>query len=125
MCFLCLVCVKSDAGGYTGLCVVYVVCGVFVFSSRGRHTRCALVTGVQTCALPILFICTAGTCGFAICATRLIPVAKKRGSSPAPWIDCAKSGANWPPTVETLTPTFSNTCPVITPRTPQIGRAHV
>src|SRR3546814_9852739 len=27
----------------------------FVFSSRGRHTRCALVTGVQTCALPILF----------------------------------------------------------------------
>src|SRR3546814_7846216 len=23
------------------------------FSSRGRHTRCALVTGVQTCALPI------------------------------------------------------------------------
>src|SRR3546814_4625916 len=29
--------------------VVYV----FFFSSRRRHTRCALVTGVQTCALPI------------------------------------------------------------------------
>src|SRR3546814_1000565 len=29
-----------------------VVC--FFFSSRRRHTRCALVTGVQTCALPIL-----------------------------------------------------------------------
>src|SRR3546814_2283731 len=28
-----------------------VVC--FFFSSRRRHTRCALVTGVQTCALPI------------------------------------------------------------------------
>src|SRR3546814_7212518 len=29
---------------------------VFVFfSSRRRHTRCALVTGVQTCALPIYF----------------------------------------------------------------------
>src|SRR3546814_2117061 len=32
-------------------------CGVvvllFFFSSRRRHTRCALVTGVQTCALPI------------------------------------------------------------------------
>src|SRR3546814_1596091 len=28
-----------------------VVC--FLFSSRRRHTRCALVTGVQTCALPI------------------------------------------------------------------------
>src|SRR3546814_5558375 len=27
----------------------------FFFSSRRRHTRCALVTGVQTCALPILF----------------------------------------------------------------------
>src|SRR3546814_13072748 len=25
----------------------------FLFSSRRRHTRCALVTGVQTCALPI------------------------------------------------------------------------
>src|SRR3546814_8726457 len=32
--------------------VVFVfVC--FFFSSRRRHTRCALVTGVQTCALPI------------------------------------------------------------------------
>src|SRR3546814_10876021 len=31
--------------------LVVVVC--FFFSSRRRHTRCALVTGVQTCALPI------------------------------------------------------------------------
>src|SRR3546814_8155334 len=31
-----------------------IVVGWFVFfSSRRRHTRCALVTGVQTCALPI------------------------------------------------------------------------
>src|SRR3546814_3743323 len=30
----------------------YVVC----FSSRRRHTRCALVTGVQTCALPIFSV---------------------------------------------------------------------
>src|SRR3546814_5243849 len=35
----------------------------FLFSSRRRHTRCALVTGVQTCALPI-FDAT----------TRLVPV---------------------------------------------------
>src|SRR3546814_2771240 len=28
----------------------------FVFSSRRRHTRCALVTGVQTCALPIWIV---------------------------------------------------------------------
>src|SRR3546814_4816306 len=36
----------------SGACsVLYYVC--FFFSSRRRHTRCALVTGVQTCALPI------------------------------------------------------------------------
>src|SRR3546814_1790665 len=28
-------------------------CFVVFFSSRRRHTNCALVTGVQTCALPI------------------------------------------------------------------------
>src|SRR3546814_4220689 len=28
----------------------------FFFSSRRRHTRCALVTGVQTCALPIFYM---------------------------------------------------------------------
>src|SRR3546814_4776499 len=33
--------------------VLFVTCGLFFFSSRRRHTRCALVTGVQTCALPI------------------------------------------------------------------------
>src|SRR3546814_2313413 len=31
----------------------YDVIYLFFFSSRRRHTRCALVTGVQTCALPI------------------------------------------------------------------------
>src|SRR3546814_2666178 len=29
---------------------------LFFFSSRRRHTRCALVTGVQTCALPIYYV---------------------------------------------------------------------
>src|SRR3546814_5079186 len=33
------------------MCIVCVY--RFFFSSRRRHTRCALVTGVQTCALPI------------------------------------------------------------------------
>src|SRR3546814_7632802 len=35
---------------------VLLICGLsncFVFASRIRQTRCALVTGVQTCALPI------------------------------------------------------------------------
>src|SRR3546814_12858712 len=34
------------------LCVLFF----FFFSSRRRHTRCALVTGVQTCALPICYV---------------------------------------------------------------------
>src|SRR3546814_12420307 len=34
-------------------CVSVVYSFIFFFSSRRRHTRCALVTGVQTCALPI------------------------------------------------------------------------
>src|SRR3546814_3965668 len=47
---------------YSMLSCVYLVClsaivylsfCFFFFSSRRRHTRCALVTGVQTCALPI------------------------------------------------------------------------
>src|SRR3546814_10663376 len=33
------------------LCVFLCTC--FLFSSRRRHTRCALATGVQTCAHPI------------------------------------------------------------------------
>src|SRR3546814_1054227 len=32
-------------------CICFLV--IVFFSSRRRHTRCALVTGVQTCALPI------------------------------------------------------------------------
>src|SRR3546814_15273398 len=40
---------------------------VFFFSSRKRHTRCALVTGVQKCALPI---CTGAT----VCTYLLPPV---------------------------------------------------
>src|SRR3546814_10118460 len=34
---------------------VFLICYCFFFSSRRRHTICALVTGVQTCALPIYF----------------------------------------------------------------------
>src|SRR3546814_7466631 len=44
MCFVCSL----------SLFVSLIVAGfLFFFSSRRRHTRCALVTGVQTCALPI------------------------------------------------------------------------
>src|SRR3546814_2115686 len=41
-------------GVWCGVCDLWCVdCLYFFFSSRRRHTRCALVTGVQTCALPI------------------------------------------------------------------------
>src|SRR3546814_9991338 len=41
--------------------VLQLLCGLslcvyFFFSSRRRHTSCALVTGVQTCALPICIV---------------------------------------------------------------------
>src|SRR3546814_5252658 len=43
--------VWSIGGDVDVLIVLYIY---FFLSSRRRHTRCALVTGVQTCALPIL-----------------------------------------------------------------------
>src|SRR3546814_900435 len=46
---LCEICVNIYLWLYRGLFGVLY----FFFSSRRRHTRCALVTGVQTCALPI------------------------------------------------------------------------
>src|SRR3546814_4798758 len=39
---------------YSMLLLLFLV--FFFFSSRRRHTRCALVTGVQTCALPISIV---------------------------------------------------------------------
>src|SRR3546814_8238237 len=55
------------------LCVVAYVMVVhsllfimFFFSSRRRHTRCALVTGVQTCALPISLLASEADVAVAI-----------------------------------------------------------
>src|SRR3546814_9550663 len=54
MCCICYRCV------YVVLCLsqtdVFFTLFFFFVSSRRRHTRCALVTGVQTCALPISFL---------------------------------------------------------------------
>src|SRR3546814_10834097 len=53
---------------------------LFFFSSRRRHTRCALVTGVQTCALPIFCNESETNDKFSVshfqsfCTKRLIPV---------------------------------------------------
>src|SRR3546814_8914862 len=48
LCFFCLIFFMLF-----WLCFPYFYLFFFFFSSRRRHTRCALVTGVQTCALPI------------------------------------------------------------------------
>src|SRR3546814_17994036 len=40
---------------------------IFFFSSRRRHTSCALVTGVQTCALPISILYGISRWGLAGC----------------------------------------------------------
>src|SRR3546814_1493170 len=60
---------------------------MFFFSSRRRHTRCALVTGVQTCALPICrapsgaaldcLIVTPGGAPTLFSAARLAPVSRQ------------------------------------------------
>src|SRR3546814_4028033 len=52
----------------------------FVFSSRRRHTRCALVTGVQTCALPICF--GPGGLGYVLGITKAYTT--RVGSGPFP-----------------------------------------
>src|SRR3546814_16468634 len=51
---------------------------LFFFSSRRRHTRCALVTGVQTCALPICqMLMRCGAAGIVL-AYFFYPVAQQR-----------------------------------------------
>src|SRR3546814_10369166 len=57
---------------------------VFFFASRRRHTRCALVTGVQTCALPILI---------ARDDSQLIPRASCRAATAAR--DAERVGIGW------------------------------
>src|SRR3546814_15685512 len=53
------------------------------FSSRRRHTRCALVTGVQTCALPLSI---AGNC--RMCLVEVAP------GPPKPQASCALPAAD-------------------------------
>src|SRR3546814_5928588 len=74
--------------------VIRVLCYIviFFFSSRRRHTRCALVTGVQTCALPVNRIVSVMMCGSGhrrFAGGRAAPHAAcrrrgRRGSAPPP-----------------------------------------
>src|SRR3546814_5053904 len=59
-----------DSYDLSRLCLF--VCCLFFFSSRRRHTRCALVTGVQTCALPIFMIAAIMAITAIIMATIMI-----------------------------------------------------
>src|SRR3546814_1897933 len=57
----------------------------FFFSSRRRHTRCALVTGVQTCALPIWHLRRHAAHGDPRAGTRRhrrLRLAARRGGGP-------------------------------------------
>ena len=65
-----------------------------------------------------VFMCTVGTFGFQGWAMSEMPPAQKRGSWSEPGIWPRNSGANSPCTVETCTPTFSNTRPRIIDMTP-------
>src|SRR3546814_10532836 len=56
----------------------------YFFSSRRRHTRCALVTGVQTCALPISTRREIGTDRFRFLYRPLICVALDYESASTP-----------------------------------------
>src|SRR3546814_1437215 len=47
-------------------CSVLLYYYIFFFSSRRRHTICALVTGVQTCALPIFMFNLAALFGWEL-----------------------------------------------------------
>src|SRR3546814_7193698 len=74
------------------------VCAVFFFvffffASRRRHTRCALVTGVQTCALPI-FTRTVRT--VAPAPFRGQPTGPRATPRPAPSDGWPTGGDGWP-----------------------------
>src|SRR3546814_6704568 len=51
---LCTIIIRQYSIYYVYCVAVFYVS--FFFASRRRHTRCALVTGVQTCALPIFVV---------------------------------------------------------------------
>src|SRR3546814_12572998 len=56
----------------------------FFFSSRRRHTRCALVTGVQTCALPICIGSAASLARQASAQASKAVGSRNRSRGPAP-----------------------------------------
>src|SRR3546814_3229963 len=82
---------------YFGMFCVVGLC-YFFFSSRRRHTRCALVTGVQTCALPIspFFL---NTVSFIVVVAALIwwhpPTAAARTLPPEQFVGALRAGLRY------------------------------
>src|SRR3546814_5866378 len=102
----------------------------FFFPSRRRHTTCALVTGVQTCALPIclsgrgfnrakalrsIYLCNS----FAVALIGPPPLLPKR-SYPGAWPFPAAATCRTPPLTGACGPFSQNRI-----AGEQIGRAHV
>src|SRR3546814_10822947 len=100
----------------------------FFFSSRRRHTRCALVTGVQTCALPICGEPEAAVGAGSTGGNREIEARCRRTRSPVRRRCCGRSGmtrawerdANAPydTVVEVLTYGGKRLCPRLLPEPP-------
>src|SRR3546814_3587302 len=63
---------------------------VFVLSRRGPHTRCALVTGVHTCALPFYVLLFAG--GNSVLAPASLPATPANVRSAIDTIDRQQGG---------------------------------
>src|SRR3546814_12973100 len=67
------------------------------FSSRRRHTRCALVTGVQTCALPISASPGTGWQQRATCTSRLpTPTTVNAEVGAFAFLRGARTASSWP-----------------------------
>src|SRR3546814_4825350 len=74
----------------------------FFFSSRRRHTRCSLVTGVQTCALPIL-------------DRDLVVARNSHGRTPSFSLDCCAAASTWRAnSALNGAPSFCTPCPART-----------
>src|SRR3546814_7267248 len=82
-------------------CIMILVDDVdifFFFSSRRRHTRCALVTGVQTCALPIsvatsLWIATSAVCSAPTVVPCVVTVPDRSETVPSSAVSAVEDAA--------------------------------
>src|SRR3546814_5039771 len=89
---------------------------VFFFSSRRRHTRCALVTGVQTCALPICSVRQPSL-------TSEPEFPRDPGSRCEPATECEKGRRRDPAPLASSVSRLRSDAATVTNRRLQIGRA--